>query len=179
MWSSHCLPVNPVCQVQAWASVISSAFCYAPSPKPAFRTLHTGTYSIYLPQGFGLHLGGGKQLPAFQLAHLEQGGRGTHVDTAEGCSPIAVSCGEGQHQAWGAPGVIQEPPREMESDRAGLLQGPLQQPSNRVKGMEKLSPKAVLHQLPFNSRRLCGEVDGVSPDSQHWGPFPAKTFSHS
>lgn len=93
--------------------------------KPAFRTLHTGTYSIYLPWGFGSHLGGGKQLPAFQLANLEQGGRSAHVDTAHGCSPIAVSCGEGQHQAWGAPGVTQEPPREMGSDGARLLQGPL------------------------------------------------------
>jgi hypothetical protein len=36
-----------------------------------------------------------------------------------------VSCGEGQHQVWGAPGVIQEPPRKMGSDRARLPQGPL------------------------------------------------------
>lgn len=97
MWSSPWLSVNPVCQVQSWASVISSAFCYAPVPMailcrmPASRTLPTGgTSSIYLLQ-VGSHLGGGKQLPALQLAHLEQGGRGTHVDTANGGGPVAVS----------------------------------------------------------------------------------------
>lgn len=80
---------------------------------PASRTLPTGgTSSIYLLQ-VGSHLGGGKQLPALQLAHLEQGGRGTHVDTANGGGPVAVSCREGWHQARGAPGKVHEHPQEM------------------------------------------------------------------